>query len=66
MPTQPHVLQCVEFDAQTATCAVQAWVPAPTLLPDIPTADVLQLLSAAALCLATAWGAKLLGRTTRD
>lgn len=66
MPTQPHVLQCVEFDSQTLQCAVQAWVPAPTLLPDIPTADVSQLLAAAAVCLATAWGAKLLGRTTRD
>lgn len=66
MPKQPHVLQCVEFDPQTATCAVQAWVPAPSLLPDLPAADVFQLLASVALCLSTAWGAKLLGKTVRD
>lgn len=66
MPQQAHVLTCVEFDAQTLTCTVQAWMPAPSLLPDISTADVLALLSAAAVPLAVAWGAKLLGRTTRD
>lgn len=66
MPQQAHVLTCVEFDPQTLTCTVQAWMPAPQLIPDISAADVGALLTATAVLLAVAWGAKHLGRTTRN
>lgn len=66
MSQQAHVLTCVAFDQVTHECTQQAWLPAPNLLPDLPKADVLQLLAAAAVLLATAWGAKMLGRTVRD
>ncbi|WP_411831963.1 hypothetical protein [Pseudoxanthomonas mexicana] len=61
-----HVLQCIEFDAQTNTCTQQAWLPAPSLLPPLEPAEVAALLSVTAVVFALAFGGKLLGRTTRD
>jgi hypothetical protein len=64
MAQQAHVLYCVEFDS-TGTCLQQAWLPAPSLLPPLSSAEVGQLLTVTALCLAVAWGWKQFGRTIR-
>lgn len=38
-----EVLTCVVFDAATATCTSQAWMPAPTFIPPLSTADAVLL-----------------------
>lgn len=60
-----HVLYCVEFDA-ALNCTSQAWLPAPSLLPNLPPAEVGLLLGATAVLFAMAWGAKRLRRTVTD
>jgi hypothetical protein len=66
VPQVARVLYCTAFDAETNTCTEQTWLPAPSLLPPLETAEVAALLSVTALCLAVAWGGKQLGRTTRN
>lgn len=38
-----EVLTCVEFDATTATCTAQAWMPAPSIVPPLSTVDAVLL-----------------------
>ncbi|MBB3344516.1 hypothetical protein [Luteimonas sp. RC10] len=66
MPEQAHVLYCVQFDTQTNTCAVEAWMPAPQLLPPLSPAQAGALLTAELVLFATAWGIRQLSRTIRQ
>lgn len=66
VPQVARVLYCTEIDAETNTCLAQAWLPAPSLLPPLETAEVADLLGMTALCIVSAWGWKQLGRTIRN
>lgn len=63
---EAKVLYCVEFNAETGTCAVQAWMPAPSLLPPLNAVEVATLLSYTAVAFAVAWAWKQVGRAIRD
>lgn len=65
-PQVALVLYCVEMDMDTHQCVQQAWMPAPSLLPPLTVEQAGMILSAAALCFATAWGVKLLVRHIRS
>ncbi len=66
MPQQAHVLYCTEFNTQTNTCAAEAWMPAPQLLPPLSPAQAGVLLSAELVLFATVWGIKQVSRTIRQ
>lgn len=66
MPQQAHVLYCTAFDEVTKECTAQAWMPAPSLLPPLTTAQALELAPWIALCFCVAWCWKILGRQSRS
>lgn len=61
-----HVLYCVEVDTATQTCAQQAWMPAPSLMPAMPVASALLILGASMVPLTLAWGMKHISRAIRQ
>lgn len=63
MPAQQaHVLYCVQFDAETKTCTLEAWMPAPSILPPLSVEQAGQLLTWVALVFVACWGWKKLGQ----
>lgn len=61
-----RVLYCVEYDEVTEACTAQAWFPAPSLLPPLTTAEVVELFGLTAAVFAVAWAWKQVGRAIRD
>lgn len=64
-----EVLTCVDYRPATETapgeCLAEAWMPAPSFLPVLPTADAVLLGSAVAFCWAYAWAWKRVIRTVQ-
>ena len=53
------VLTCVEYDATTNTCTVQAWMEPPTLLPALTVGEAMDIAQVALLAFASVMAVKL-------
>lgn len=49
------VLTCTQVDAVTGECTVQAWLPAPSLLPPMTAAEGASMGGAFAFVIGAAW-----------
>jgi len=56
------VLACIEYDTQTSSCTVQAWVEQPSFLPAMTAADGLYVSGLFISIAVTAWGFRFLAR----
>lgn len=61
-----EILTCITFDSASNTCTQEAWMPAPSFLPVLSTADALVLGSAVAFSWAYAWAWKQVIRIVRS
>lgn len=56
MAQEAYVLTCTAVDPVTSACTAEAWLPAPTLLPPLSITEAGQILSAALVVFAVAYG----------